>query len=173
MGESQQLAPSATIKGQAENRRTVVTLLQNKGIVRGNSNPSAGPHSKAKEEKTIMRAATFLLAVAVAAGVPGNGEGTDNGGAGVGAGPYTTSGSTGQWFASGFVGSNFGASLHNNLNLDNVDINNDNNNSSFDFGGNIGYTWNRVVGVEFLADFTPSFGISNNSQHRRRQPPRR
>ena len=33
MGESQQLAPSMTIKGQAENRRTVVTLLQNKGIV--------------------------------------------------------------------------------------------------------------------------------------------
>jgi OOP family OmpA-OmpF porin len=33
MGESQQLAPSATVQGQAENRRTVVTLLQNKGIV--------------------------------------------------------------------------------------------------------------------------------------------
>ena len=33
MGESQQLVPSASIKGQTENRRTVVTLLQNKGIV--------------------------------------------------------------------------------------------------------------------------------------------
>ena len=33
MGESQQIAPSATTTGQAENRRNVVTLLQNKGIV--------------------------------------------------------------------------------------------------------------------------------------------
>ena len=33
MGVSQQIAPNATVKGQAENRRTVVTLLQNKGIV--------------------------------------------------------------------------------------------------------------------------------------------
>ncbi len=32
MGATQQLAPNATAKGQAENRRTVVTLLQNKGI---------------------------------------------------------------------------------------------------------------------------------------------
>lgn len=33
MGESQQLASTVTVKGQAENRRTVVTLLQNTGIV--------------------------------------------------------------------------------------------------------------------------------------------
>jgi outer membrane protein OmpA-like peptidoglycan-associated protein len=32
MGESQQIAPNSTSKGQAQNRRTVVTLLQNKGI---------------------------------------------------------------------------------------------------------------------------------------------
>jgi len=32
MGVSQQIAPNSTAKGQAENRRTVVTLLQNKGI---------------------------------------------------------------------------------------------------------------------------------------------
>ena len=106
-----------------------------------------------------MRAATILLAVAVAAGVPATAKAQTT--TTPAPAPYTTSGSTGQWFASGFVGSNFGASLHNDL-LDNVDINNDNNNSSFEFGGNIGYAWNRVVGVEFLADFTPSFGISNN-----------
>ena len=33
MGTSEQVAPNNTSKGQAENRRTVVTLLQNKGIV--------------------------------------------------------------------------------------------------------------------------------------------
>jgi len=111
-----------------------------------------------------MRAATILLAVAVAAGVPATAKAqtTTTPAPAPTPAPYTTSGSTGQWFASGFVGSNFGASLHNDLNLDNVDINNDNNNSSFEFGGNIGYTWNRMFGVEFLADFTPSFGISNN-----------
>jgi outer membrane protein OmpA-like peptidoglycan-associated protein len=32
MGVSEQVAPNRTTKGQAENRRTVVTLLQNKGI---------------------------------------------------------------------------------------------------------------------------------------------
>jgi OmpA-OmpF porin, OOP family len=32
MGTSDQIAPNTTAKGQAENRRTVVTLLQNKGI---------------------------------------------------------------------------------------------------------------------------------------------
>jgi opacity protein-like surface antigen len=111
-----------------------------------------------------MRAATILLAVAVAAGVPATAKAqtTTTTAPAPSTAPYTSSGSTGQWFASGFVGSNFGASLHSDLNLDDVDINNDNNNSSFEFGGNIGYAWNRVVGVEFLADFTPSFGISNN-----------
>ena len=111
-----------------------------------------------------MRAATILLAVAVAAGVPATAKAqtTTNPAPAPAPATYGSSGTTGQWFASGFVGSNFGASLHNDLNLDNVDINNDNKNSSFEFGGNIGYTWNRVVGVEFLADFTPSFGISNN-----------
>jgi len=109
-----------------------------------------------------MRAATILLAVAVAAGVPATAKAQTTAAPAPAPATYGSSGSTGQWFASGFVGSNFGASLHSDLNLDNVDINNDNNNSSFEFGGNIGYTWNRVFGVEFLADFTPSFGISNN-----------
>jgi hypothetical protein len=111
-----------------------------------------------------MRAATILLAVAVAAGMPATAKAQSTTTPAPAPAPatYGSSGTTGQWFASGFVGSNFGASLHNDLNLDNIDINNDDNNSSFEFGGSIGYAWNRVVGVEFLADFTPSFGISNN-----------
>jgi outer membrane protein OmpA-like peptidoglycan-associated protein len=32
MGVSSQVAPNSTAKGQAENRRTVVTVLQSKGI---------------------------------------------------------------------------------------------------------------------------------------------
>jgi hypothetical protein len=69
---------------------------------------------------------------------------------------YTTAGSTGQWFASGFVGSNFSASLDSEFD----NLNDNSNNSSLEFGGNIGYTWNRVFGAEFLADFTPGFGVN-------------
>jgi len=32
MGTSKQLAPDSTLEGQAENRRVVVKVLQNKGI---------------------------------------------------------------------------------------------------------------------------------------------
>jgi outer membrane protein OmpA-like peptidoglycan-associated protein len=32
MGTSNQVAPDATVEGQAENRRVVVRILQNKGI---------------------------------------------------------------------------------------------------------------------------------------------
>jgi Outer membrane protein beta-barrel domain len=54
------------------------------------------------------------------------------------------------WLASGFVGSNFG-SVDNNVTVDRS--------RSFDWGGQIGYLWRGVVGGEFLANFTPSFGI--------------
>jgi hypothetical protein len=106
-----------------------------------------------------MRAATILLAVAVAAGVPATAkaQNTTTTAPAPSTAPYTSSGSTGQWFASGFVGSNFSASL--DTNIDNVNLDNESN-SSVEFGGNIGYTWNRVFGVEFLADFTPGFGVS-------------
>jgi hypothetical protein len=97
--------------------------------------------------------ATCLLAAALAAGLPATAMAQSSQ-------PTTYSGhSTGQWFASGFVGSNFGASL--STDLDNTNLDNTSSNSSLDFGGNIGYTWNRVFGVEFLADFAPTFGVSN------------
>lgn len=50
------------------------------------------------------------------------------------------------WFASGFVGSNFGASATK---------------SSADFGGSLGYMWSDSVGAEFLAGFTPNFQLQN------------
>jgi hypothetical protein len=50
------------------------------------------------------------------------------------------------WLASGFVGSNFGAS---------------HDDASVDFGGQVGYLWNGVLGAEFLADFAPRFNINN------------
>ncbi len=106
-----------------------------------------------------MRAATYLVAVAFAAGLPATAMAQTTTAAPAPA-PVYSANDAGQWFASGFIGSNFSSSLHSNLDLDNVDIDN-NNSASFEFGGNIGYTWNRVFGVEFLADFTPTFGVSN------------
>src|SRR5262249_9023156 len=61
----------------------------------------------------------------------------------------------GEGFASAFVGSNFGA-MNNSTNLENL-----NQGSSLDFGGSFGYLWNKKVGAEFLAGFTPNFHLKN------------
>jgi hypothetical protein len=61
--------------------------------------------------------------------------------------PASTSmlgGGSSHWFASGFVGSDFG---------DNVD------NASVNFGGNVGYLWHGWVGGELLANFSPNFSL--------------
>jgi hypothetical protein len=51
-----------------------------------------------------------------------------------------------QWMASGFVGSNFGASTTD---------------PSVDFGGQLAVLYRSIVGAELLADFAPSFKINN------------
>jgi len=62
----------------------------------------------------------------------------------------TTSGwmsdQTSHWLASGFVGSNFGASA---------------NAAAPDFGGSVGYLYKNWIGGEFLAGFTPNFEAQN------------
>jgi hypothetical protein len=55
------------------------------------------------------------------------------------------------WLASGFVGANFGSGNNDFFSADRS--------RSFDWGGQIGYLWRGVVGGEFLANFTPSFGF--------------
>jgi hypothetical protein len=52
-----------------------------------------------------------------------------------------------QWFAAGFIGSDFGEGAEG---------------GNFDFGGSVGYMWNAMVGGEFLAGFTPNFQLSEN-----------
>jgi hypothetical protein len=67
------------------------------------------------------------------------------------------------WLASGFVGGNFGATNNDLVTVDRS--------RSFDWGGQVGYLWRGVVGGEFLANFTPSFGfdtigvIHNDNPH--------
>ncbi len=50
------------------------------------------------------------------------------------------------WIASGFVGSNFGASADS---------------ASVDFGGQVGYLWQGIAGAELLGDFGPKFKVNN------------
>jgi len=51
-----------------------------------------------------------------------------------------------RWTAAGFVGANYGARATS---------------TSVDFGGQIGYLYRGFIGGEFLADFAPSFNVSN------------
>jgi hypothetical protein len=57
-----------------------------------------------------------------------------------------TYGPDNHWYASGFIGSNFGA---------------DANSSSFDFGGSLGYMFKSAIGAEFLAGFAPNFDMQS------------
>jgi len=50
------------------------------------------------------------------------------------------------WTASGFVGSEFGSDISQ---------------ASVDFGGQLGYLWNGMVGAELLADFAPRSRLGN------------
>jgi Outer membrane protein beta-barrel domain len=63
------------------------------------------------------------------------------------------------WFASAFVGANFGTSRDNIVEgVDDLDLDLDDGGASFDFGGSVGYTWNGSFGGEFIADYAPSVG---------------
>jgi opacity protein-like surface antigen len=56
------------------------------------------------------------------------------------------------WTASGFVGSNLGATA------DNASVRS---HGSFDWGGEIAYMWNGFVGAEFIGSFDPSFKVTS------------
>jgi opacity protein-like surface antigen len=63
---------------------------------------------------------------------------------------------------SGFLGTNFGASRNNTVNLEGIENLSSNNSTSVNFGGQIAYLARGVVGGEFLADFSPGDGTFNN-----------
>jgi hypothetical protein len=56
------------------------------------------------------------------------------------------------WTTAGFIGANLGSDAS-NLSI--------RRRRSLDFGGQVGYLWKGIVGGEFLAAFTPSFGVSS------------
>jgi hypothetical protein len=55
------------------------------------------------------------------------------------------------WTAAGFVGSNFSTSV------DDTDADTE---AAFGFGGQMGYLWQGIVGIEGLADFAPSIDVA-------------
>ena len=66
------------------------------------------------------------------------------------------------WMASGFIGTNFGSSRSNSVDLSNIEDLNANSSTSVNFGGQVGYLARGVIGGEFLADFSPGLGTFNN-----------
>jgi hypothetical protein len=71
---------------------------------------------------------------------------------------YTNYPNSDRWVASAFVGTNFGTGFHNNL----LDITTEGNtNTSINFGGEVAYLWGGHIGVEGLAEFSPSFDIND------------
>src|SRR5262249_7180574 len=64
------------------------------------------------------------------------------------------------WVASGFVGTNFGTGFS-GTNSNFLGIDTSNTNSTINFGGQIAYLWGGWVGVEALAEFSPSFQLAD------------
>jgi len=65
------------------------------------------------------------------------------------------------WMASGFIGTNFAGSRKGN-DLALIEDLGNNNSTSVNFGGQIGYLARGVIGGEFLADFSPGLGGFDN-----------
>ena len=65
------------------------------------------------------------------------------------------------WVASAFVGTNFGTGFTGSTSSNPLGIDTSNTNSSINFGGQVAYLWGGYVGVEGLAEFSPSFEIAD------------
>jgi hypothetical protein len=105
-----------------------------------------------------MRIADFMITAAVLGGLPSTALAqASNAPAGSGCCPETE----GHWYASAYLGSNFGgpsATVQTNLNLPNVESES---RASINFGGEVGYVWSGAYGAEFMANYSPNFEIGN------------
>jgi hypothetical protein len=103
-----------------------------------------------------MKSAKYLLAAALTMGVSGTAMAQGNPPQPTPAPVLAPVNDAGliqsHWTAAGFIGSNWG-SQGSAVNLDSR--------RSTGFGGELAYMWKGIVGGEFLADFTPSFGASS------------
>lgn len=64
------------------------------------------------------------------------------------------------WVASAFVGTNFGSGFS-GTDSNPFGISTSNSNSSINFGGQVAYLWDGWIGVEGLAQFSPSFQLQD------------
>jgi len=102
-----------------------------------------------------MRIADFVITAAVLGGFSGTALAQVSH-APAGSGPETE----GHWFASAYLGSNFGgpsATVQTNTNL-NVESGSS---ASINFGGEVGYAWAGAYGAEFMANYSPNFELGN------------
>jgi len=103
-----------------------------------------------------MRIAHFVITAAVLGGLPSTALAQASQ-APAGSGPETE----GHWYASAYLGSNFGgpsANVQTNLNLPNVESGSS---ASINFGGEVGYVWSGAYGAEFMTNYSPNFAIGN------------
>jgi hypothetical protein len=72
---------------------------------------------------------------------------------------------TNHWFASGFLGSNFGgggsAALTNTNTGQTIGGFSNGSDVSVNFGGEVGYTFGGWIGAEFLANYAPNFSLND------------
>src|SRR5689334_19399844 len=75
----------------------------------------------------------------------------------------TSSDTTRNWMVSGFLGTNFSANRNTEGLGSALDDLADTNSTSANFGGQVAYLARRVLGGEFLADFSPGLGSFQNA----------
>jgi len=105
-----------------------------------------------------MRIADFVITAAVLGGLPSTALAqASNAPAGSGCCPATE----GHWYASAYLGSNFGGPSANiQTNLNNVPVTSGSS-ASINFGGELGYVWSGAYGAEFMANYAPNFELGN------------
>jgi outer membrane protein with beta-barrel domain len=103
-----------------------------------------------------MRIADFIVAAVVVAGLSGTAHAQTPSAPPAPTNPpvYTYDPTDDHWIASAYIGSNFGSGR--GTQFDTTDST-----TSLNFGGQLGYLWNGVGGVEVLTDFSPSFEINS------------
>src|SRR6516164_9638315 len=100
-----------------------------------------------------MRVADFVITIAVLAGLSGTALAQASHAPAGYSGPETE----GHWFASAYLGSNFGGPSANiQTNLNNVPVTSGSS-ASINFGGELGYVWSGAYGAEFMANYAPNF----------------
>src|SRR5262245_19230533 len=115
-----------------------------------------------------MRTANFVVTAAMVAGLSGTAlaQSAPSPQAVTPNAPATTSSEhVDHWFASAFLGSNWGGGSDFD-DVTNIDRETGST-ASVNFGGEVGYVWNGMIGAEFLANYSPNFELDNVLLERR------